>query len=583
MLDYNNIEKKVLLDIKNIRNDYYNDSDNIPIAGKEAMNSSLFDFTCKNHQCYEFVLHEVNNRINRMLENIVVSLFTHRGIHVSTNFIVKTSNNLHPKRLMKLFDIYKAQPLFLIVKEENNEPILYWFKYFGLDNVLPDDVVTEVLRPIGIKKFRYITLVEQCAFAEILDYNDNFTEDKGTNRYSFKKFFEESFGIEEYATFKEFESRLTVKIKDYLGLSIIKSLTPNALFSFKKIVEDQIKKYEYTKILYDNESFTEVEIDILKKQYFDMKYFKALVNEGDFNSRFGIEGCQFSESFLTAEWLYQSLDSIGKIDLAVIAMGYFKAIEEVLFVFISAHSDEQKRIDTYNRPDDWKNIPINKRVWQIIVTKTNLKKKKKYIMLERMINFLSDYDDLFNNTATRNYLIKRLHAAQELRNGYFHKDNMSEMAKVCEARDHAFVIFFILFGGMTINETGKKTLGIPAEDIQYHMLCEYVNCHSSKAYYYGTNENSLELAIGQRDQEVQYDQNGNAKYTGVYFKHLVGFPESKNILFLQEANSIPKENVHFLESTLPKKIYTGPFIACAQGFDLSGCKKLIWDNGVFLG
>lgn len=449
MIDYNKIENALMNEIRNIRHDYYSVNDGISSTVTEAMNSVILDFHDKNHECYEFTLSEVNKKICVMLERIIMTLFAQQEIQASVSATVKTADGLQTKRLMEFFEIYKVQPLFLIVKIENGEPVLYWFKKYGIDKVLPDKVMNAVISQIGINQFRYVTLVEKGAYTEVINYIENDEKDKGTNRYSFKGFFEENFGMAEYARFKDFESRLTLKIKECLGFLIVKSLTPNALFSFKKEIEKEVKKYDYTKSL-SCSKLTDLQIDSIKNQYFDKKYYKVLVSEGDFNSRFEIEGCQFAESFLTAEWLYQSIGNVGKIDLTAIAMGYFKAIEEVLFVFIAAHVDEHKWIDTYDRPDDWKNIPFKDRKWQTLVTGMNLKRKKRYIMMERMINFLSDYNDLFDNTNARDYLIERLRDAQQLRNGYFHKDNLSEMEKVEKARDDAYVIFFVLFGSMNI-------------------------------------------------------------------------------------------------------------------------------------
>lgn len=45
----------------------------------------------------------------------------------------------------------------------------------------------------------------------------------------------------------------------------------------------------------------------------------------------------FSESLITAEWLYDSMKKAQAIDLTVIGMGYFKAVERVLFELICLH------------------------------------------------------------------------------------------------------------------------------------------------------------------------------------------------------------------------------------------------------
>lgn len=582
-IDYRLIKKRVLLKIKGIRNEYAITEERDLGESNEAINSKILDFTADNHTSYEFVNASVKKCIYEQLESILLTLFTDAGVQVSNSIKLNTQGDMKNMPLMTMFNIYKSAPAFVMVKIENNEPVMYCFKEFGLDQRMPENVMSDLIGKLGIKNYHYISLVEESAYTEILNHNEDLSDrSRGTNAYSFKDFFVSNFGDEEYAEFKLFIDSLTGEIKNYLGFSIVKTLTPNALFSFKKTVEKEILNYKYGASVSGTNGITVAQLDTLKKQYFGEKFYKALTSEGDFNNRFNIDGCQFAESFITSEWLYQSLPNVGKIDLTAIAMGYFKAIEELLFVFVTAHADEGKWIDTYDRPDQWQAIQLRDRKWQVPVNARSMKNKKRFIMIKRMINFLNDYDDLFNDITLRSYLVERLHNAQQLRNGYFHKDNLSEMEIVIKARDDAFVIFMLLFGSMKISNEGKQILGIPIGEVQFDMLSDYINYHCHMSYYYG-DENCLTTAIGQADNKVEYDENGKASFTGIYFNRLVNFPSDKKILSLQDMCTIQKEKVHFDSETVPVKIYKGTFTTCAEGINISGPQKLIWENGKFFG
>ena len=104
MLDFKKIEKDVLIDIMNIRNDFYAETDNISDEVIKARNSALFDFTEHNHKCYDFVISEVKKRINKMLEQIILFECKQKDILAITDVSVGTPDNLQQINLKKLFE-----------------------------------------------------------------------------------------------------------------------------------------------------------------------------------------------------------------------------------------------------------------------------------------------------------------------------------------------------------------------------------------------------------------------------------------------------------------------------------------------
>ena len=508
MINYETIEQSALLKIRNIRAEYSDSQVVLTEESMQAFDSVLFDYSVRNHSLYEFVNKQVEEYLYDLLEKIIMNLCVNNNIKVTNTIQINTINGKKTLRLKELFALYKNAPLFAIVINEENELVMYCFKKFGIQNQIPEYKMSDILHSVGIQRYHYISLVEKNAYAEIINFKENEKdESKGTNRYSIKWFFENFFGIDEYIDFKNFEDSLTNKIKSYLGFAVVKNLTPNALFSFKKNVQEEITSFDYERLLVTNGNLSKELFQRIKSQYIDERYYTAMLNEESFSSISSISGCEFSKSFITAEWLYQSMSSTGKMDLTSIAMGFFKSIEQLLFVFVSTHANENKWIDTYNRPENWKDYPPYKRKWQSRLDISTLKAKKNFIMQERMIHFLEDYDDLFFDVLVRPCLIEYLKDAQQLRNGYFHKDNLSDPNIVIKARNDAFVISFLLLGSMCISEEGKKILGIPTDNNHYEDLCDYINNHQHQTYYYEDN-NVMVVAVGQPDNKVLYDDNG---------------------------------------------------------------------------
>ena len=59
-----------------------------------------------------------------------------------------------------------------------------------------------------------------------------------------------------------------------------------------------------------------------------------------------VYGKIYSESLVTAAWLYDSMKQAQAIDLTVIAMGYFKAAEQFIFSLIRLNDKNYDIIDT---------------------------------------------------------------------------------------------------------------------------------------------------------------------------------------------------------------------------------------------
>ena len=202
-------------------------------------------------------------------------------------------------------------------------------------------------------------------------------------------------------------------------------------------------------------------------------------------------------------------------------------------------------------------------------------------MMERMIYFLNDYNDLFSDNCVRDYLVERLKEIQQLRNGYFHKENLSDMDIVKKAREDAFIIYLLLFGSMNTTEKIKKLMGIPSEIIHFELLCDYVSCNCHMSYYF-ENNGEMVLAIGQQDDGVIYSRDGKATYTGVYFNIITGKSCEDKVLSLEEIANNPKQKIKFDANSVPETIYKGSFIPDKDGILVSGPIKKIWDKGRFL-
>ena len=410
--------------------------------------------------------------------------------------------------------------------------------------------IRAVMDKNGCTSCKYIYLMFDYAYLQLVGYNDDEADPgRGYNLYSLKWFFEKYFGEEEYKRFNAAITDYIAEVDAHIGYTTIKTLTPSSLINFRKNVEGTLLHYQYEKLLMVKQKQFELrdtEFAKIKDRFIDERMLLVLL---------GTHDC--AESLITAEWLFDSMAKAKAIDLTIIGMGYFKAIEQLLFDLISLHKNQGLCI---------RGIPLDDQ---------NIEDKSIDLTLGAMAMFVRDYlDEVFRQDIayqTKKYVREALFEYADLRNGFFHKDNIKSPVKIKEIRDITYQTFFLLLGTFAISSEDKITLGFPEYvNTEYHKLCEYINYHSGKIFFLdleGYDEEQIGISCA--DINMKTIDGREVQYSGVYFKE-VG----------------PGGRVfRFDEQHLPKTIYLGKFsferTELIQGDPVKVRK--IYENGVFIG
>lgn len=236
----------------------------------------------------------------------------------------------------------KLEPVEIHLKCEGDSKILFCFRDHNDNSLLlfkeieecslwkrndiePADI-QKILNENGASSCKYIYLVFDYAYLQIVGHNDDETDPgRGYNVYSIKWFFENYFGENEYGLFLSSVQEYCIEVNNYLGYIFIKSLTPNALISFRRVVENEIIKFDYRqllkKVIQKRKAYIlpEADFNMIESQYLKDKVCRIALGDHD-----------FAESLITAEWLINSMEKAKAIDLTVIGMGYLKAVEQLL-------------------------------------------------------------------------------------------------------------------------------------------------------------------------------------------------------------------------------------------------------------
>lgn len=429
----------------------------------------------------------------------------------------------------------------IIIKDV--EPDVGWVNTFNTP-----DGIEELMQKTSSRTFKNVYLLHDYAYLQVIGHNEDETDpSRGSNAYSLRWLFDTYFGIGEYDLFKTKLESYRKSVDNYLGYTITRSLNTSALINFQKITGHSLESFDYKKILkkvvYDHHNKPHwlnglIEYQKLEDQFFAQNTYMVLLGNHP-----------FSESLITAEWLLDSMKKAHAVDLTVIGMGYFKAIEQLLFDLVKLYD------------------PLFSRDATLGDYATFYKGKCK----GRCDTFLRNDIHL----STRRFLYEAIYEYARLRNGYFHKDNIHDWDSIEEVRTTTLLLIFLLLGCQNLTNDNLIELGLP--DIStyndFSKLCEYINFHSGSLFCLEVKDESILWVVAIDSNSIRHKVDGNA----AYFKFLgteqyiiitenklpqrlwsgkLNIPQTKEVKFEPIKDQLIFEYGHFV----------GPSIVAEDGF-----------------
>lgn len=557
--------------LKTIRNGWREDK-----ADKYGL-ATIIDIGGEDYRTYDYIMERCESAVLEMIPYLIMELLKAYNIKSSWYQIKRNDAHIYSVNEKENWPDYveqgNRQSVFAFsCDDEAHKGILYIFKEYGIGNHLPKSLINTIIKENGLKHYCYISIVERDAYKEILNHNDNENDpSRGTGIFSLQQFFASFFSTEEYGLFKKYADSLTIKVRDYYGFEIVRTLKPNTLHNYRRTVRDNLLSFDIAQI--DLESrLSQNQRRIIEENFFGEKNYEILTGSSD-----------FAQSYMTAEWLFTSLTKVGNIDLTAIAMGYFKAIEQLLFAFIKLHTNEKDGVT--------RRIYVGK-AGLLDLTDALMEddQKTKDMNLGSLTGFFGFYNvekeqyrgrnkDLLAagiNDNTYEYIIDVLSGIVGLRNGFFHKHNLLDWEKVVEARNSARLVFYLLLGAYKLSENEKKKLGrIEGNNRDsYYKLCEYMNSRVYEAgleipiFYMNGQTDIYGFWCVHEDNFIEYDIFGEPIYSGIYLRRI------------SEKNKFQKAT----KENLPTEIWEGVLsISRSVPIEIkpSGPLKKIYTDGVF--
>ena len=531
--------------IKALRDPHAESQETNDLMWNDVEQQVVFDFVERDLEWFYFV--------SRETEKISVSCLC----FIIRNLLKEYNHSFQVITVENAEGIAKAHQYLLDTKTET----LFLFKelekcpFWKIADSEPDNV-KRIMEDCGAKRCAYIYLVYDYAYLQVIGHNEDINDPgRGYNIYSIKWFFEQYFGPEEYSCFESALISFVDTVHDYLGYSVIRNLTVNSRINFKKLVDNEVMEHPYNDIMrktIQNRVLDSNDYSIIRDNYLTNSNYIGLLGGND-----------YAESFITSEWLFDSMQKAKAIDLTVIGMGYFKAIEQLLYDVICLHKNEGRLIKSdYSRTDLPNEIELND---------DNIRDNAIDTTIGSMAVFIRDNLDIFNLNITykaRKYIREAVFSYKDLRNGYFHKDNIHDWEIIENIRVTTYQMMFLILGALALSNDEKTKLGFPQIiTTDYYRLCEYVNFHHKEPFYldYGNAEEII--VIAHFDPQMKVSNMNSIEYSGVYFC---------------DVNNKP---ICFRPEDLPNSIALGRLdLDKSSQIGVSFTKvKTIFENGKFIG
>ncbi|MCQ2087059.1 MAG: hypothetical protein MJZ37_03195 [Bacilli bacterium] len=463
-----------------------------------------------NDDSYLFVMKQVEELNVEVIENTIIKLLN--------LYEIKYKNLLIPWKNIRISSKSK-EPIFLDRENEKNvfllvcSDTLFIFKKYGMQNYLNQELLKEIKNRSGIKNHKYIALIEGNAYSDILNHNDDVNdESRGTNCFSLKYFFDLVFGKGEYPLFKSYFNKYSDLVKEYFGIAVVKTLHPNTLFSYKDDLRKKLKEFDYRKYesRFSEHHISDDQLKLLHQQFIDEKYYELLIGNSE-----------FARCFLTSDWLYSSFGNLaGSIDLTAISMGYYKALEQFMFEMISMYTIDKGYQD--------RKITFPKRL--VPLTDDLIRDDKKSFTFGPMAKFLTSSfnkdiirDGIEEETVLFGYDV--INNIKEQRNGFFHKDNITDWEKIENDRVLAFTSFFILLSLFKFPPACNLSPSNYSRD-DFELICEHFDNLARNfdplelPIIYINTEDSYNFYLVDPDPSRNFAEDGQIEYSGLYIHSL---------------------------------------------------------------
>lgn len=399
------------------------------------------------YQKYERVLQ--SDVRNYLINPILEELLNNSGYKVESQLDKLRKHSGYNNDKIEHYSICPFQFVFT----KNN--LRYGVRYTNLYDT--DDIVKDLITNFQIDKVIILHFSDEQDF-ELNQYRELIN----ISDYSIKMFFDEFINDNLYNYFLTTLEEVIEEMQKLIGFDTIPSINISNVTGVKLDLRETIKNIDFQLLIYNSSK----EFDSLSRN--DLSNICSNLDNG--KAQVMVGESDFAQSYITSEYLYQVLvDKFNnnkleyKFDYTSVVAGYLKTIEQFLYKLLCYQMDYDRsekwikrgkkyvyrnKKREYPRKEEVRENPKNKGIYQVLVTRNNLKFMD--ISLGSLIWYVYDNENCWNLSDQGKELLKKLllDYKDSVRNGYFHKHNLEDIEEVKRIRENTLYLLCLIIGSL---------------------------------------------------------------------------------------------------------------------------------------
>lgn len=286
---------------------------------------------------------------------------------------------------------------------------------------------------------------------DMMKLEEDFGDFPFVNYITIERFFGRYFGLDEFENFMRHVRSFNTDVWNDVALGTVEVPTEDRLENWKSIfLENVLNKCDGFRSLLAESGMHVRAIDVLYENFVSNERCMSLIGNS-----------LFADSFTSSEWLYSVHKVTAALEQTGTVAGYLKSVEQLLYAIAELTKGTGRMM-----PKKWDRVEKRYIDWVPFDESCDTTKLNSWQLMNyfdpSLNQGLLEIDEVYGRFASIFEGILHKYRMND-RNGFFHRDNLHDKARLDEIRENTFLIYFLVLGACKIESKDYHKLGFVVE------------------------------------------------------------------------------------------------------------------------
>ena len=387
------------------------------------------------------------------------------------------------------------------------------------------------------------------------------------------QFFNQFFSDSECKLFMKIATDAVNTARKIIALEAVPQLLSNNMLIFKDMALKEFSKEKITNLgsqfrnqgkTVFNSGLSTDDIESINKRFFDEGYRYSLIGNSD-----------FAKSYITSEYLFQTINKDLGIDYTSVVTGYLKSIEQLLYILYDSAFDGQRGMEYWDKCNKTEEFDIsNPRYRYDPYSPEKYQLQEKYYHKKKvgknapeigsLIRFLRYFSPMWGISETgKEYICSCLNDFRTYcRNHHFHKENIDKTKYniIEQIRNNTQVCLYYLLGGFCfLDHTRSVYDQLGVKNYEFDHLYREIQQRRQHLFQVETDYYKGMAVFSHQNLSSGYNQDGQLVGKELFFIKMDGV-DIYNITWaelqtlLHDSTFVEKNILKVTRENMPEKI-----------------------------